>query len=285
MAIGALIYLASRSVGGGWAGTLLSGLFAWLAFDLTLSFVRGVGRVQARIQPRHAVFGGCLAVIAACAAGGLALFFGQQLLIGVILGGVAAVFTHRTRLSTLGPVGGSMPLRFPGPAAALAALLCLLAGLVLGGLGSLRVLEGYSYATDIGCTHPCGMVHGMWVRVIPNTRGDFVTWLDPDAVQIRLRFRDDVAGDRIASRSAFVASLPPEIYPQVADRQGCEAWAPRLLHLGDSTGDLTLCVTIPQSQDVDVSQLVLDWAEGGVTAPILLGKEARPGLGIDVNTG
>jgi hypothetical protein len=295
LALGVLIYLASRGLDRGWAGVLLSGVFSWFGFELTLSFVRRVGRLQTRIQPRHAILGGCLGFVAACGAGGLLLFFGQQLIYGVILGGVAALVAHRTGLPTMAQLGGLAPRPdtagdvgippFLGPVAVIVGVVCLVAGVTLAGLGTVRELEAYSYATDTACTHPCGMVHGLWVQVLPDTHGDFVTRLDSTAVQIRLRFRDDVVGDRIASQSGFTLTNPPAVYKLVADRGGCNPWESRLLHNGDSTGDLTVCFAISQSQEVDTSQLILEWAVGDVTAPILLGKKASSGIGIDVNTG
>src|ERR1700730_352961 len=296
--IGALIFFASRNLNGGWAVILLSALISWFAFELALSVVRGIRRVRTRVQPRHTILGGCLTVVAACGLGGLVLFFGQQLILGVVLGGVAALLTDRTRLPTLAQMGGldlmpdpagakrpSMWVLPSRPVAALIALSCLLFGIALGGLGTFRILEGYSYATDTACAHPCGMVHGLWVQVLPDAHGDFVTRLDSAEIKVRERFSDDVAGGKIASRSGFTVTNLPAIYQQMADRQGCDAWAPRVLHLGDSTGDLTICFAIPQSQEPDISQLILDWAEAGVTAPILLGKKARSGVGIDMKTG
>lgn len=297
LAIGALIFLASRGLDRGLAGILLSGTFSWFGFELTLSFVRRVGRLQTRIQPRHAILGGCLGLVAACGAGGLLLFFGEQLIYGVILGGVATVVAHRTSLPTLAQFGGlepmpdtaggsgpsiPLPLR---PVAVVLALLFLVAGVSIAGLGTIRELEAYSYATDTACAHPCGMVRGLWAQVLPDAHGDFVTRLDPTAVQIRLRFRDDVAGVRTASRTGFTVTRPPVNYQQVADRLGCNPWEPRVLHNGDSTGDFTLCFAIPQSQEVDLSQLILDWTEGDVTSPILLGKKSRSGWGFDISTG
>lgn len=298
LAIGALLYFASRGIGGGWPGILLSGTFSWFGFELVLSFVRAIGREQTRIQPRHAILGGCLALVAACGAGGLLLFFGQQLVWGLILGGVTSFVTHRTQLPTLAQISGvklisetagasgpSIALLPPRPVVATAAVLCLLAGVALGGLGTIRLLENYSYTTDIGCAHPCGMMRGLWVQVLPDAQGDFVTRLDATAVQVRLRFSDDVAGAKTANRSGFTLTNPPAVYEQVVDRQGCDAWAPRELHIGDSTANLSLCFAIPQSQEVDLSQLVLNWTEADATAPILLGKKAGSNFGIDVSTG
>jgi len=296
LAMGLLIYLASRSLGGGLAGVLLSGMLAWLVFELLLSVVRGIRRVRARVQPRHTTLGGCLTGIAACGVGGLLLFFGYQLILGIILGGLAALVTHRTALPTLaqlagldpmpdnaGPGGPPLSLLLSRRAAAIAAVVCLLAGLVLAGLGTIRVLEGYSFATDIWCAHPCGMVDGMWVQVLPDSQGNFVARLDPAAVRLRVRFWNDVAGDKVASRSAFKLTIPPAIYQPLTDRPGCDPWPPRTLHLDNSTRDLTLCFAVPLSENVDLGQLVLEWMQAGGTAPILLRKQPRSGMGIQIN--
>jgi hypothetical protein len=295
-AIGLLIYLASRSLGGGLAGVLLSGMLAWFAFELALSVVRGIRRVRARVKPQHSILGGCFTAIAACGVGGLLLFFGYQLILGIILGGIAALVTHRTELPTLaqlagldpmpdraGPGASSIPLLLSRRAAAIVALLCFLAGFVFAGLGTIRVLEGYSYLTDFGCTHPCGMVHGLWVQVLPDSQGDFVSRLDPVAVRLRVRFRDDVAGDKVASRNGFTLTSSPVTYLPLTDRPGCDPWPPRILHIDDNTADLTLCFAIPQPENVDFGQLVLEWAQAGATAPILLGKKSRGGVGIEIN--
>jgi hypothetical protein len=294
LALGVLIYLSARSVGGGWAGILVSGLFSWVGFELALAAGRGVERFQIRMRPRHAFIGGCLTLIGACGVGSMLLAFGQQLVLGVIFGGVAALVTHRTPLYTLPQLGALdvMPetsaisgqpalLPWARPVAAIVAVPCLLAGIILGGLGTLRGMEAYSYGTDTFCTHPCGMVRGLWVRVLPDAHGDFVRRIDPGVIQIRLRFNDDVAGDRIASPSDFSLSHPPATYDQVTDRMGCDHWLPRDLHLGDSTSDLELCFAIPTSQEVDFSQLILNWSVGDMTAPILLGKKARSGVGFN----
>ena len=293
LAIGLLIYLASRSSGGGVAGILLSAMLAWFAFELALSVVGGIWRMRKRVQGRHTILGGCLTGLAACGVGGLLLFFGYQVLLGIILGGLAVLITHRTALPTLAQLAGlepmpddgapSTPLLLSRRAAAVGALACLLAGLAFAGLGTFRVLEDYSFATDIWCTHPCGMMHGLWVQVLPDPQGAFVARLDAQAVQLRVHFWNDVAGDRVADRSAFTLTIPPLIYPPLTDRPGCDPWPPRILHLDDRTGDLALCFAVPQSDNVDFGQLVLNWSQVGGTAPILLRKQPRSGMAIAIN--
>jgi hypothetical protein len=92
-----------------------------------------------------------------------------------------------------------------------------------------------------------------------------------------------LAGDKMASRSAFTLTDPPATYQQLTDRPGCDPWPPRTLHLDNSTGDLTLCFAIPQSENVDFGQLILESAQAGGTAPILLRKQPRSGMGIEIN--
>lgn len=296
LAIGVLIYLASRSVGGGLAGIVLSGLIYWFAFELGISILRGLVPVPNGVQPRHMMVGGCMTVIAGSLAIGLILLSGQQLIWGVILGGVSTFLTHKTQLPSLAQMWGvelmpgtadagpPIPLVLR-PVAVVVALLFFLAGVAIGGLGTVRVLEGYSYAADTQCPHPCAMWHGLWVQVLPDAHGDFVTRLDSAAVQIRMRFSDDVAATQVVSQDGFTVSNPPAIYKQAGNRQGCGDWAPRVLHLGESTGDLTLCFAIQQSQEADFSQLILDWTKEGVDVPILLGKKVRSGWGFGFSTG
>ena len=287
LAIGVLIYFASRSVNGGLAGVLLSGMFSWFAFELGISIVRGLGPLPTGVKPRHATLSGCMTVIAACLGLGLILFTAQQVIPGLILGGLASVVTHRTRLPTLAQMGGldvmpdttgaigqSIPLGLLRPVAVVVALLFLLVGVAFAGLGTARFMESYSYVTDVGCAHPCAMVHGLWAKVLPDARGDHVTRLDSDSVQIRLRFRDDVAEKKVANRTNFTVTHLSATYRPMADRQGCGDWAPQVLHLDESTGDLALCFAIAQSQESDLSQLILDWTDADATAPISLGKTA-----------
>jgi len=257
LVLGGLMYLASRGMGGVWPGILVSGVFSWFGFQLVLSFVRGVGRLETRVQPRHAILAGCLSLVAACGALGLLVSFGQQLIIGVILAGAAVVGARLTK-TQLGGLEPTLPQALR-PTAVVVGVLFLLAGVALGGLGAFRMMEAGTYAVDAGCQHPCAMVKGLWVQVLPNSDGDFVARLDPTAVHVRLRFWDEVAGDRVASPLVFTVSNPPAVYQSVADRQGCEPWGSRVLHNGDRTQDLSLCFAVSQSQEADLSQLVLEW--------------------------
>jgi len=279
------------------AGVLLSGTLSWFAFEFALSIVRDIWRVRTRVEPHHTIVGGCLTAIAACGAGGLLLFFGHQLVLGVILGVIASVATHQTSLPTLAQLAGIDPMPataggpsfskfLPRPVAAIVALLCVIAGIVFAGLGTFRVLEGYSQATDLTCTHPCGMVNGLWVQVMPDSQGEFVARLDPSAVRLRVRVWDDVAGDKVMSRSAFTLTNPPVIYESLTNSPSCDAWPSRVLHLDEGTGALSLCFAIPQSETVDFGQLVLEWAPAGGKAPILLGNRPHTGfaIAIDINS-
>jgi hypothetical protein len=174
---------------------------------------------------------------------------------------------------------------------AVVGLVCLMAGYVFAGLGAVRTLESYAYLTDIGCTHPCGMVHGLWVQVMPDSQGNFVARLDEGAARLRVRFWNDEVGDRVASRDDFTvtnridfAMTGPSIYYPVTDRPGCDAWPARTLHLDDSTGTLALCFAVTGSDNSSPDKLVLEWALQGVVAPILLGKQTRDGMGIDIGS-
>ncbi|HLQ16348.1 MAG TPA: hypothetical protein VK256_10905 [Candidatus Eisenbacteria bacterium] len=299
LAIGLLILLASRSVGGGVAGILLSGFLAWVVFDLALSVVRGIWSVGTRVERRHSILGGCLVAIAACGVSGLLLFFGYQLILGVIFGLVASVVTNRTSLPTLGQLAGIEPMPdsaggasmlnlLPRRGAALLALLCVVAGIAFAGFGTFRALEGVSDATDLFCAHPCGMVNGLWVQVMPDSQGRTVARLDPAAVQLRVRFWDDVASSKTVNQNTFTLKNPPAVYAPLADRPGCHPWPSRTLHLDESTGVLTVCFAIPQSENVDFDQLILEWAPasstapGGGMAPILLGKKPRTGVSFNI---
>ncbi len=297
LAIGLLTLLASRSVGGGVAGVLLLGFLAWVVFDLALSVVRGIWSVGTRVERRHSILGGCLVAIAACGVSGLLLFFGYQLILGVIIGLVASVVTNRTSLPTLGQLAGIEPMPdsaggasmlnlLPRRAAALLALLCVLAGIAFAGFGTFRALV--SDATDLFCAHPCGMVNGLWVQVLPDSQGRTVARLDSAAVQLRVRFWDDVASSKTVNQNTFTLKNPPAVYAPLADRPGCHPWPSRTLHLDETTGVLTVCFAIPQSENVDFDQLVLEWAPasstapGGGMAPILLGKKPRTGVSFNI---
>jgi len=295
LVIGLLIYFAARSAGGGLAGIFLSALLTWFAFEVALVPVRGIWRARQHVKARHATLGGCLTILTVCGVGGLWVVFGTQLLIGVALGAGFAILNRRAGLITLPRLIGLDIMPAPARAAtpvqmqlkqhvwslAVVGLVCLLAGVVFTGLGWARSLESYSFLTDIGCTQPCGMVHGLWVQVMPDLQGNVVARLDAGAVRLRVRFWDDVVGDRVASRDAFTVTDRPSIYYPVTDRPGCEAWPARTLHLDDNTGTMALCFAVTGSDNLSPDQLVLEWVFEGVTAPILLGTQSRSGLGMD----
>jgi hypothetical protein len=298
LVIGLLIYFAARSTGGGLAGIFLGALLAWFAFEAALLPVRGIWRARQSVVPRHAILGGCLTLLTVCGVGGLWVLFGSQLLIGALLGGGLAFLNQRASLITLprligldimpAPAGTAAPVQMPLTQhvwlMAVVGLVCLVAGYVFAGLGAVRTLESYSYLTDIGCTHPCGMVHGLWVQVMPDSQGKFVARLDPGAVRLRVRFWNDEVGDRVASRNDFTVTNRSSIYYPVTDRPGCDPWPPRTLHLDDNTATMAVCFGVTGSDNAGPDQLVLEWALEGVTAPILLGTQSRDGMGIDIGS-
>jgi hypothetical protein len=298
LVIGLLIFLAARSAGGGLAGIFLGALVAWFGFEVAFLSVRGIWRARQRVRPRHATIGGCLTVLTVCGVGGLWFLFGTQLLIGAALGAGLAILNSRVGLLTLprligldimpAPAGIAAPVQIPATQhvwlMAVVGLVCLVAGYVFAGLGAVRTLESYSFLTDIGCIHPCGMVHGLWVQVMPDSQGNFVARLDPGAVRLRVRFWNDEVGDRVASRTDFTMTNRPSIYYPATDRPGCDAWPARTLHLDDNTGTMALCFAVTGSDNGSLDQLVLEWTLEGVTAPILLGKQSRDGMGIDIGS-
>ena len=305
LVIGLLIFFAARSAGGGLAGIFLGALVAWIGFEVAFLPVRGMWRARQRVMPRHASIGGCLGVLTLCGVGGLWFLFGTQLIIGAALGAGLAILTRRVGVLTLPRLIGLdiMPAREGSPAPvqrptspnvwlmAVVGLVCLVAGYVFAGLGAVRTLESYAYLTDIGCIHPCGMVHGLWVQVIPDSQGNFVARLDAGSARLNVRFWNDEVGDRVASRDDFTmtnrtdfAMTGPSIYYPVTDRPGCDAWPARTLHLDDSTGTMALCFAVTGSDNASPDKLVLEWALQGVVAPILLGKTTRDGMGIDISS-
>jgi len=297
LVIGLLIYFAARSAGGGLAGILLGALLIWFAFEVAFLPVRGIWRAREWVRPRHQILGGCLTAMTVCGVGGLWVLFGWQLLIGVLLGGGFAFLNRRVGLITLprligleimpAPAGTATPVQVPARehvwSMAAVGLVCLVAGSVFAGLGTVRTLESYSYLTDIGCAHPCGMVHGLWVQVMPDSQGNVVARLDPGAVRLGVRFWNDEVGDRVASRSDFTVTDRPSIYYPVTDRPGCDPWPARTLHLDENSGTMAICFAVTGSGNAP-NQLVLEWALQGVTAPILLGKQSRGGMGIDIGS-
>jgi hypothetical protein len=305
LVIGLLIYFAARSAGGGLPGVALGALLAWFGFEVAFLPVRGIWRARQHVNARHATIGGCLTLLTICGVGGLSVLFGWQLLIGLLLGGGLAFLNRRAGLIKLprmmgsdimpAPAGTSAPVQLPLTQhvwlMAMVGLACLIGGYVFAGLGSVRTLESYAYLTDIGCTHPCGMVHGLWVQVMPDSQGNFVARLDAGAARLRVRFWSDEVGDRVASRDDFTMTnrtvfymAGPSIYYPVTDRPGCDAWPARTLHLDDSTGTMALCFDVTGSDNASPDKLVLEWALQGVVAPILLGKQSRDGMGIEIGS-
>jgi hypothetical protein len=305
LVIGLLIFFAARSAGGGLAGIALGAVIAWFAYEVAFLPVRGIWRASQRVTPRHATIGGCLGCLTLCGVGGLWFLFGTQLLIGVALGAGLAILNRRVGLLTLprligldimpAPAGATTPVEMPLTehrwTLAVVALVGLMAGCVFAGLGAVRTLESYAFLTDIGCTHPCGMVHGLWVQVMPDSQGNFVARLDAGAVRLHVRFWNDEVGARVASRSDFTVTnridynmVGPSIYYPVTDRPGCDAWPARTLHLDENTGTMPLCFAVTGSDNASPDKLVLEWSLEGVDAPILLGKTTRDGMGIDIGS-
>lgn len=299
LVIGVLIFFAARSVGGGLAGIFLGALLAWFGFEVAFLPVRGIWRARQSLMPRDAILRGWLTLLTICGVGGLWVLFGTQLIIGAALGAGIAILTSRLGVLTLprligleimpAPDGAAAPVqRLAAPNVwlmAVAGLVCLLAGYVFAGLGAVRTLESYSFLTDIGCTHPCGMVHGLWVQVMPDSQGTFVARLDEGAVGLHVRFWNDEAGDRVASPGDFTVTDRPSIYYPVTDRPGCGTWPARTLHLDDRSGTMALCFGVTGADNASPAQLVLEWTLQGVTAPILLGKQSRDGMGISIDIG
>ena len=290
LAIGVLVYFASRSINGGVAGILLSSLLSWIAFSIALRVVRGMWRESQRIEARHAILGGCLMAIAICAIGGFLVIFGYQLLLGVIFGGLAAILNARASTVTWRELFGLEPAPTPAPdaaastaqprsvwagplgvaGAAMVALACVAAGIYFGGLGTFRALEGVSSLTDYFCTPPCAGVDGLCMQVIPEPDGRFVSMPDPATIEVRMSFRDDVAGDRVATPADFALTSPGTTYQQdVGGRPECGRWQVSL-HLDDRTGMRAVCFSVPSGVSVNPEQLVLTWTASGGTAIIPL---------------
>lgn len=290
LVIGLLVYFAARSSGGGLAGILLSSLLWWAAFEFAVLPVRAIWRTRQKVNAQHAILGGCLTAVSVCGGGGVFLLFGQQLILGLIIGPLIAYLTHRAEVISLArslgldsmlpsaPTPASL-IQLPGPRWALAVvgLVSFLAGLIFMGLGMVRSLEVFTVLADV-CTHPCGMVHGVWVDLVPGSGGALVTRLDPAAVQLQVRFRDDVPGASVVSRDDFTLEMPPATYPQLTDRPACGAWPPQTIHIDDITAVLALCFAVPESESVDFSQFVLDWRQPGSSVQVLLGRTQPTGV-------
>ena len=283
LVVGVLVYFAARSTGGGVAGILLSSLIWWGAFEFAMRPLRAIWRTRENINLQHITIGGCLTAVSACAGGSLIFLFGPQLLLGLIIGPLIAYARHQGGLISITRSLGMDPMpslptaasliHLPGARLVMAVvgLVSFLAGLTFIGLGTVRSLEPYAVLADV-CTQPCGMVHGVWVDVVPATGGALFTRLDPSTVELQVRFRDDMPGARVVSRDNFTLEAPPVTFLELTARKDCPAWPPHTLHIDETTAVMPLCFEVPGSADVDFSQLVLDWRQPGDFAQISLGK-------------
>lgn len=288
LAIGVLIYLAARSFGGGLAGSLILALISWPFIEGAWLAVRAIWRLHLRVKPRHETTAGCLGLIVVCAVGGYLWTSGGWAILGLSGGVVATYLNRRTGLvrwpQLAGPQSGSQPTKQTTLSSnrqiltrVLAGGACLLVGVVAGGLGIARYLEAYSVAADYGCAHPCGMIDGLWVEVTHDSRGHVVTVLDPDTVQLQVQFRDDTPGDKTIQRSDFRLLSTDTTFAQRSDRPGCDPWQPQAIRLDGSTGNLPVCFAISQAGNVDLTKLVLNWAQQGRTVDISLGAPKPSG--------
>ena len=211
-------------------------------------------------------------------------------LLGMIAGGILTYVNQGGRLVAWSQVVGLAPVpapaearppRVPPPherwAKLVAGLLCLLAGLVFTGFGTWRFIEANSLVTDSGCTHPCGMVNGLWVQVMPGTHGEVVTRTDAATVRILVRFWDDAPGDRVVSSSDFVLGNSHTAFDHVTSAPGCATWTPHTIRIDEHTDDMTLCFAIAQRDEVDLSQLSLVWTQQAGTVRISLGQAHSTG--------
>lgn len=278
LAVGVLMYFATRSAGGGIAGILLSALVSWIAFSAAFRVVRGLWRESQRIKARHAILGGCVTAIALCALGGFLLVFGSQLLFGIIVGGAVAIFQDRggsvswRQLVGLDPnvapaadpaASAAPPVTvWAGPvavaAAAAVALVCVVVGILFAGLGTIRALEGSGNFTDFYCSRPCAVVKGLWVHVIPDTDGQLVARPDPATIEVRVTFSEDLASDPVTTAADFTLVSAASTYPRSLSRPECASWQVRL-HMDQKTGVYTVCFSIPPGVSVDPDKLVLNW--------------------------
>jgi hypothetical protein len=291
LAIGVLMYFATRSPGGGIAGILLSALVSWIAFAAALRVVRGLWRESQRIKARHAILGGCVTAVALCALGGFLLLFGSQLLVGIIAGGFAAIFQDRAGSVSWRQLVGLDPNVAPaadpaasaapsvtvwaGPVgvagAAVLALVCVIVGIFFVGLATIRAVEGVGNFTDYFCSRPCAVVKGLWIHVIPDSDGQFVGLPDPATIELRVSFSEDLPSDPVATASDFVLTGPASTYQQSLSRPECALWQVRL-HMDEKSGVHAVCFSIPPGVSVDPNQLVLNWTPFyGETAMIPLG--------------
>ncbi len=111
LVIGLLGYFAARSTGGGVAGILLSSVIWWGAFQFATPPLRAVWRKRENITLQHITFGGCLTAVSACAGGGLIFLFGPQLLLGLMIGPLAAYWTRQGGIISIMKSLGIDPMR------------------------------------------------------------------------------------------------------------------------------------------------------------------------------
>ena len=278
LAIGVLIYFAARSPNGGVAGILLSGLLSWIAFITAFNVALGMWRASRWIEERHLILGGCLVTVAVCAIGGFLLIFGDQLLLGVIIGGVTAILNKTAQRVTWQQLFGIEPTPTPAPDAAATtttprsvwvvplpvtaaiaiALVCVVAGLVFAGLGTIRVLEASSNLVDFECSPPCALVSSLWVQVIPFANGQVVAQPDATTIEVLVSFSDDAPGDRVARAADFSLTGQGSTYPHSSNRSGCDLWVIHL-HIDEKTGGHALCFSIPAGANLNPDQLTLEW--------------------------
>lgn len=289
-AIGILTFFAARSVNGGLAGILLSGLISSIAVAAALGVVTGMWRESRRMEPRHAVLGGCVTGISLCGFGGVVLCFGNQLLLGALVGGVAALVNHRQQWIDWRQLVGVAPGAPPPPpdvpvapvtpsplsaldtpparaGAAVLALVLVVIGIFFWGAGTTRSLENFGVAGDLGCTAPCGMQFGLWVQVVPDAQGRFVSQPAPGVLEMRLSFHDDEPGAKRVSSADFTLTGPDPntTYAGSVGRPECGAWTLRL-QLDDTGKVAPLCFLVPPGAQADPAQLVLNW--GTVVIPL-----------------
>ena len=288
LATGVLIFFAARTQGGGLYGIVLFSLLSWPFFEGGWAILGGIAKVRARVEPRHRVAGGCLGAVLFCSGLLFVQCLGWQALLGIAVGGVLTAVNQRGSfvnwprllgLATTSPPADStepaIPPRLHPWAKAGAGLLAALVGFVFAGFGTFRFLETNSVYTDSGCTHPCALVHGLWVQVMPDPEGSVVTRVDPSTVRLSLRFWDDAPGDKTIRPSDFALKTSETTYEQLVGSPGCDAWTPRTIGIDGVVSGLALCFTVPQA--VDLSQLVLDWTPPGGAAEIWLGQVHQSG--------
>jgi hypothetical protein len=290
LVVGLLVYFAPLSPGGGLAGILLSSVIWWAVFEFAVLPVRSAWRSGQRVTAQHARVGGCLTAVSLCGGLGLLSVFGPMLFIGLFIGPLISYLSHRKEVMSFMRSMGldtmlqasarpSLLIQVPGlrPVFALVGLVSILGCLIFIGLGTVRALEAVSVVTSF-CTHPCAMIHGVWVDVIPRSDGAVVTRLDSGAIELHVRFRNDMASAAVVGRDDFTLEMPPTIYPQLTDRPTCRAWPPQTLNINDTSPDMTMCFAIPESDNVDYRFLVLDWRQPGFSVQLPLDKSDPNGV-------